>query len=119
MQFLDKKQITDIMRVAYKRSTRDHLILLLSYHHGLRVSEVTRLTLVDVADGKDSGGLHAWNFLNAPLALTAVKLAKLLRLLGDESMPVASWARLFGRMSRRLRHRCALRRDIFILNHGA
>lgn len=52
MQFLDKKQITDIMRVAYKRSTRDHLILLLSYHHGLRVSEVTRLTLVDVADGK-------------------------------------------------------------------
>jgi integrase len=52
MQFLNMDQIADIMRVAYKRSTRDHLILLLSFQHGMRVSEVTRLTLADVEGGK-------------------------------------------------------------------
>ena len=52
MQFLDIAQITNILRGAYKKSTRDHLILLLSFQHGLRVSEVARLTLADVANGK-------------------------------------------------------------------
>lgn len=51
MLYLDMVQVTNIMRAAYKRSRRDHLILLLSFQHGLRVSEVANLQLADVADG--------------------------------------------------------------------
>jgi integrase/recombinase XerD len=52
MEYLDMKQVTDIMRAAYKKSTRDHLILLLSFQHGLRRSEVAKLTLADIANGR-------------------------------------------------------------------
>ena len=38
MQYLEIEQVTDILRVAYKNSRRDHLLLLLSFSHGLRRS---------------------------------------------------------------------------------
>ena len=52
MQYLDITQITNILRVAYKTSRRDHLLLLLSFTHGLRRGETATLTLEDVAEGK-------------------------------------------------------------------
>jgi type 1 fimbriae regulatory protein FimB len=52
MQYLGINQVTDILRTAFKSSRRDHLLLLLSFSHGLRRSEVARLTLGDVQDGR-------------------------------------------------------------------
>lgn len=49
MEYLNIMQITEILRMAYKANCRDHLILLLSFQHGLRVSEVAGLKIEDVA----------------------------------------------------------------------
>lgn len=49
MEYLNITQVTDILRTAYKMNCRDHLILLLSFQHGLRVSEVAGLKIEDVA----------------------------------------------------------------------
>jgi len=51
MPYLNISQVTDILRAAYKSSRRDHLMLLLSFQHGLRASEVANLRLGDVQDG--------------------------------------------------------------------
>jgi site-specific recombinase XerD len=51
MQYLDITQVTSVLRSAYKASRRDHLILLLSFQHGLRASEVAALRVQDVQDG--------------------------------------------------------------------
>ena len=50
MEYLNMKQVADILRCAYKRSRRDHLILLLSFQHGLRVREVAELKVQDMSD---------------------------------------------------------------------
>lgn len=52
MQYLSIGQVTDVLRVAYKSSRRDHLMLLLAFTHGLRCAEVAALTTGNVAEGK-------------------------------------------------------------------
>ena len=52
MQYLDIAQVGNVLRAAYKTSRRDHLMILLSFTHGLRRGEAATLTLEDVKDGK-------------------------------------------------------------------
>lgn len=52
MNYLTLPQVEDVLARAYEASARDHLILLLSFRHGLRRSEVAALTLDDVRDGQ-------------------------------------------------------------------
>jgi len=50
MRYLSKQQVESVLHAAYKASSRDHLMILLGFTHGLRRSEVARLTLGDVAN---------------------------------------------------------------------
>jgi integrase/recombinase XerD len=52
MQYLSIEQVSDVLRVAFKGSRAHHLMLLLSFSHGLRRSEIANLTLGDVQDGR-------------------------------------------------------------------
>jgi site-specific recombinase XerD len=51
MQHLSKEELQKLLIVARKHSDRDWLIILLSYNHALRVSEVTALTASNIRDG--------------------------------------------------------------------
>ena len=51
MQYLGIEEVTEILRAAYKSNRAHHLMLLLSFSHGLRRSEVARLRVQDVQDG--------------------------------------------------------------------
>ena len=51
MQHLTKHELQKLLAVARSHSERDWLILLLSYNHALRVSEVTALTASNIRDG--------------------------------------------------------------------
>ena len=52
MEYLSFEQVTQILQAAHDRSRRDHLMLLLSFSHGLRRSEVANLRIRDVLDGQ-------------------------------------------------------------------
>ena len=52
MRYLDIVQVGDVLRAAYKTNRSHHLMLLLSFSHGLRRSEVAALRLGDVQDGR-------------------------------------------------------------------
>lgn len=49
--FLTHEQVTATLRKAWKASVRDHLMLLLAFQHGLRVSEVAAIGVTDVSGG--------------------------------------------------------------------
>lgn len=51
MEYLTKSDVEKMLRIAAKKSIRDHLILLLSFKHALRRSEVAALSVGDVSDG--------------------------------------------------------------------
>lgn len=51
MDFINRQDVRKILELAYRRSSRDHLILLLSFQHGLRESEVAAIQLDDIQDG--------------------------------------------------------------------
>jgi len=51
INFLSPEEITKILRLAYSRSKRDHLMILLAYRHGLRASEVCNLKTTDIRHG--------------------------------------------------------------------
>jgi site-specific recombinase XerD len=51
MDFLSKAEVESVLRIAWKESARDHLMLLLSFGHALRASEVVNLRVRDVLDG--------------------------------------------------------------------
>ena len=51
MRYLSIEQVTSILRCAWKESTRDHLMLLLAFNHGLRRVEIAELRVQDVSDG--------------------------------------------------------------------
>jgi integrase len=62
------KELLGVLAEARKVSARNHLIVLLAYKHGLRASEVARLRVKDVANGRIDckrlkGSLHT----NRPL----------------------------------------------------
>ena len=48
MQFLTEKELLSLLKSAKARSSRDWAMMLLTYRHGLRASEVTGLKLADV-----------------------------------------------------------------------
>ena len=52
MQYLDIVQVGNVLRAAYKTNRAHHLMLLLSFQHGLRRSEVAALRVQDVQDGR-------------------------------------------------------------------
>lgn len=54
MRYLSKEQVEKVLLTAYKTSTRDHLMLLFSFGHALRASEVANLQTTDVQDGQIS-----------------------------------------------------------------
>lgn len=51
MHYLSKSEVETVLRAAWKRSTRDHLMLLFSFSHALRRSEVAQLRTQDVSGG--------------------------------------------------------------------
>lgn len=48
MEFLEKHELIRLLKTAKERSARDWALLLLTYRHGLRASEVAGLGLADV-----------------------------------------------------------------------
>jgi site-specific recombinase XerD len=54
LMYLSKEQLTATLRLAWKASRRDHLMILLGAQHGLRRTEIASLTLSDVANGRIS-----------------------------------------------------------------
>jgi type 1 fimbriae regulatory protein FimB len=51
-EYLSAQEILNILAEAKRQSARLHLICLLGYRHGLRVSEIASLTLADVQHGR-------------------------------------------------------------------
>lgn len=51
MEYLTQSEVEKVLRKAWKASPRDHLMLLLAFRHGLRVSEVASLRVGAVSDG--------------------------------------------------------------------
>jgi integrase/recombinase XerD len=51
MDFLTKQDVEKVLRIAHRESARDHLMLLLSFGHALRASEVVNLRVRDVSNG--------------------------------------------------------------------
>jgi type 1 fimbriae regulatory protein FimB/type 1 fimbriae regulatory protein FimE len=52
MNYLDIREVENIMAHAMEESSRDHLMLLLSFRHGMRRGEVAALELDDIQDGQ-------------------------------------------------------------------
>lgn len=85
MEYLNITQIADILRAAYESSRRDHLLLLLSFQHGLRAREVSTLRLTDVADGH----IHVERVKNS--LETTQPLLQNKNPLFNESLALAAW----------------------------
>ena len=51
MEFLTQDELLAVLKTAYEKSHRDHLLILMAYRHGLRASEVTGLRLQDIQGG--------------------------------------------------------------------
>ena len=47
IKYLTPSELSSLLQVAKRHSSRDHALLLLSYYHGLRISEVGKLQLSD------------------------------------------------------------------------
>lgn len=52
MTYLNIDQVTDILRIAFKENGAHHLMLALSFNHGLRRSEIANLRVQDVQNGR-------------------------------------------------------------------
>jgi type 1 fimbriae regulatory protein FimB len=51
IQSLSREEILQLLSEARRQSTRDYLMMLIAFHHGLRCSEVIALTPAHLADG--------------------------------------------------------------------
>jgi integrase len=51
MKHLDRSELQKLLGVAHDHSERDWLMILMTYNHGLRASEITSLTASNVRDG--------------------------------------------------------------------
>jgi integrase len=84
------QELLKILEQAKARSSRNHLIVLLAYKHGLRAIEVARLRVRDVQNGRldcvrVKGSLHT----NRPLESDS-------NVLLDEKLALAAWLRERG-----------------------
>jgi site-specific recombinase XerD len=52
MEYLKPAELLKVLQHAKNRSPRDFCMFLLAYGHGLRVSEIARLTMADVRNGR-------------------------------------------------------------------
>jgi site-specific recombinase XerD len=52
MKHLSKPEITNLLQAAKNHSNRDHLMILVGYLHGLRVSEIINLTDKNIENGE-------------------------------------------------------------------
>jgi type 1 fimbriae regulatory protein FimB len=68
IKFWQPNELLAVLREARKVSARNHCLILLAYKHGLRASEICRLRLEDVADGRlDCQRLKGSLHTNRPL----------------------------------------------------
>jgi len=68
MKYWKPQEMLSVLAEAKKVSARNHLLVLLAYKHGLRASELCRLTLNDVRDGRlDCKRLKGSLHTNRPL----------------------------------------------------
>lgn len=51
LQHMSKQELTNLLTVARKNNTRDWLMMLVAYWHGIRATELVSLTDKDVQDG--------------------------------------------------------------------
>lgn len=87
MKYWQPKELLAVLFEAKKVSARNHLIVLLAYKHGLRASEICRLTLRDVQDGRlDCKRLKGSLHTNRPLESDT-------NILLDEKRALTAWLR--------------------------
>jgi type 1 fimbriae regulatory protein FimB len=87
MKYWKPTELITVLSEAKKVSNRNFCLILLAYKHGLRASEICRLKLTDVADGRIDvqrlkGSLHT----NRPLESDRTTLL-------DEKRALAAWLR--------------------------
>lgn len=114
LKYWKPNELLNILDEARKVSTRNHLIILLSFKHGLRASEVARLRLKDVANGRLDcarlkGSLHTNRPLESNDNILLDEKRALTAYIADR--PSDSSPFLFlSRLSVKARERCAERR---------
>lgn len=68
MKFWQPQELLNVLNKARETSARNHLVILLAYKHGLRATELCRLTLEDVRQGRlDCQRLKGSLHTNRPL----------------------------------------------------
>jgi site-specific recombinase XerD len=87
MKYWQPAELLKVLEAAKKKSARNHCMILLAYKHGLRATEVCRLKIEDVQDGRIDvkrlkGSLHT----NRPLESDS-------NVLLDEKRALAAWLR--------------------------
>jgi type 1 fimbriae regulatory protein FimB len=90
MRYWQPEELLRILEQARKQSARNHLMVLLAYKHGLRASELARLTLDDVRHGRlDCQRLKGSLHTNRPLESDPNPLL-------DEKRALATWLKERG-----------------------
>jgi site-specific recombinase XerD len=90
MKYWTPQELLKVLAQAKKVSDRNHLVVLLAYKHGLRASEVCRLTLKDVQHGRlDCKRLKGSLHTNRPLEADSNPLL-------DEKASLTAWLRERG-----------------------
>jgi integrase len=51
LKYLTTTELLKVLAIAKKKGPREHAMFLLAYCHGLRVGEITHLTLADIRGG--------------------------------------------------------------------
>src|SRR5882757_1688944 len=68
MKYWQPAELLRVLEQAKKKSARNHCLVLLAYKHGLRATEICRLKITDVADGRlDCKRLKGSLHTNRPL----------------------------------------------------
>lgn len=90
MEYLETAELIKVLTEAKKRGAREHFMFLAAYHHGLRASEISLLTLADVRNGSiDIRRLKGSKHTIQPLKSHANPLL-------DEHKALAAWLRERG-----------------------
>ena len=90
MRYLTPNELLNVLAVAKKKGSREHCMFLLAYKKGLRASELTHLTLSDVADNQiDVRRLKGSKHTVQPLTENPNELL-------DEKRALATWLRVRG-----------------------
>lgn len=90
LKYWKPNELLSVLTEARKESPRNHCLILLAYKHGLRASEVSKLTLEDVRGGRlDCQRLKGSLHTNRPLESHTDPLL-------DENKALAAWIRERG-----------------------